>query len=273
MGHIEEHNARKVAQKHTDASKQHLNKFSLLKQYSSFTEAIEAKISELATKQKRKVRSDAVVLVDIVLVASPEFFRPNDVNRWGHYEEDKLEAYKKASYDWLKKEFGDRLISVSLHVDEATPHIHANVVPVTPDGRLSAKDMFDKFKLSKLQDSYAEAMKHLNLQRGDKKTAHTARKEEYYRQNRELKEEVQQTKEENRSLKKYISDSFKSLQNNVKSFASKFSTSTDTLQDKKASTYAESLSVSAEELNRKLVAKLEEAKQADQNDKSFQKLK
>lgn len=273
VGHIENHNGRKVAQKHTDASKQHLNKFLLSKQYSTFTEAINDKIATLATKQKRKVRSDAVVLVDIVLVASPEFFRPEDPKKWGYYEEDKLKAYTEASLKFLKKEFGDRLISVSLHVDEATPHIHANIVPVTADGRLSAKDMFDKFKLSKLQDSYAEAMKSLGLERGDKKTAHTARKEDYYRQNRTLKEEVQQTKEENRSLKAYISTAFSSLQKHVKSFVSNFSSSSDTLQNKTASTYAESLSVSESDLTSRLSAKIEEAKQTDQLDKTAQKLK
>ena len=281
VGHIEEHNARKVAQKHTDASKQHLNKFLLSKQYNSFAEAIDDKISTLATKQKRKVRSDAVVLVDIVLVASPEYFRPNCVDNWGFYEEDKLKAYTQASLEFLKKEYGDRLISVSLHVDEATPHIHANVVPITSDGRLSAKDMFNKFELSKLQDKYAESMKHLGLERGDKKTAHIARKEEYYRQNRTLKEEVkeaqkevEQTQEENRSLKAYISEHFRSLQNHVKSFVSKFSASTDTLQNKTASAYSDSLSVSSADLTSRLRTKLEEAKQTDQLDnETTQKLK
>jgi hypothetical protein len=167
VGHIEEHNKRTVEQKHTDSSKTHLNKWLMTAGYNSLSEAVNDKIATLATKQKRKVRSDAAVLIDMVLIASPEYFR-EDKSKWGEYDQDKLAEYNKASLNFLKKKYGDRLIAVSLHLDEATPHIHASIVPVTSDGRLSAKDMFDKTQLSNLQTEYAEAMQHLGLKRGIK---------------------------------------------------------------------------------------------------------
>ena len=204
VGHIEAHNKRTQAQKHTDASKQHLNRHLKLHNFANFAEAIQSKIETLATKQKRKIRSDAVVLVDVVLIASPEYFRdkPED---WGEYDNQKMIAYSRASLEFLKKEFGNRLISVDLHLDEATPHIHANVVPVTQDGRLSAKEMFGRQQLSDLQTKYAESMKHLGLERGQRNSVKThTESKDYYKQNKTLLNE-------NKALKTVLSNAFEQI--------------------------------------------------------------
>ena len=201
VGHIEAHNKRTQAQRHTDASKQHLNRHLKLHNFDNFAEAIADKIETLATKQIRKVRSDAVVLVDVVLIASPEYFRDN-AEAWGEYDNQKMIAYARASLDFLKKEYGDRLISVDLHLDEATPHIHANVVPITPDGRLSAKELFGRQQLSDLQTKYAESMKHLGLERGQRNSVKThTESKDYYKQHKLLKNE-------NKALKTVLSNAF-----------------------------------------------------------------
>ncbi|WP_410476977.1 plasmid recombination protein [Klebsiella michiganensis] len=47
------------------------------------------------------------------------------------------------------------------------PHMSAFVVPITKDGRLSAKEFIgNRTKMSNDQSSYAEAVKHLGLVRG-----------------------------------------------------------------------------------------------------------
>jgi hypothetical protein len=181
VGHIEEHNKRTVPQKHTDSSKTPLNQWLMTAGFNSLSEAVNDKISTLATKQKRKVRSDATVLVDMVLIASPEYFR-EDKGNWGQYDQEKLVAYSKASLDFLKQKYGDRLIAVALHLDEATPHIHASIVPITEDGRLSGKDMFDKTQLSNLQTEYASAMAPLGLKRGIKGKQEQKDSSDYYKQ-------------------------------------------------------------------------------------------
>ena len=38
----------------------------------------------------------------------------------------------------------ENVINATVHMDEATPHMHLGIVPVTEDGRLSAKDIFTK---------------------------------------------------------------------------------------------------------------------------------
>jgi hypothetical protein len=69
-----------------------------------------------------------------------------------------------------------------LHLDEATPHIHAYLVPLDEKGKLNCRALFgSREKLSKFQDSYALAMAPLGLERGIKgsRATHTEVKEYY----------------------------------------------------------------------------------------------
>ena len=92
------------------------------------SEVVHTKIHSV--EQRRKIRPDAVYAVEILLTASPEYFRPNDPSNYGDYQVDKLDAWAKASQDWLQQEYGDRIVRAELHLDEATPHIHADGVPL-----------------------------------------------------------------------------------------------------------------------------------------------
>ena len=72
---------------------------------------------------------------------------------------------------FLKKELGeDRLISAVVHMDEKTPHMHVSFVPITQDGRLSAKLILGNRKtLTAWQDRYWKHMvsKYPELERGE----------------------------------------------------------------------------------------------------------
>ena len=51
-----------------------------------------------------------------------------------------VRAFFQHAVDFLRNELGeDRLISAVVHMDEKTPHMHVSFVPITKDGRLSAK--------------------------------------------------------------------------------------------------------------------------------------
>ena len=97
---------------------------------------------------KRKVRPDAVKLVEIVVAASPEFTTGGG----------DIEGYLAKASDWLIDKFGrENVASITIHRDETTPHLHALVVPITRDGRLSAKDTLGgREKLSALQTEFNE---------------------------------------------------------------------------------------------------------------------
>lgn len=65
----------------------------------------------------------------IVLSASPEYFRPDDPDAVGTWDEDQLAKWIEATMNQLRQEHGTDLIFAELHLDEDTPHIHAVVAP------------------------------------------------------------------------------------------------------------------------------------------------
>lgn len=65
----------------------------------------------------------------LVLSASPEYFRPDSVDRPGSYDPARVRAWTRETVAWLRKEFGKDAVHIALHLDETTPHIHALVVP------------------------------------------------------------------------------------------------------------------------------------------------
>ncbi|MFS2337143.1 MobV family relaxase, partial [Phocaeicola vulgatus] len=97
---------------------------------------------------------------------------------------ERLTQWMNENYRFVSERFGGRnVVDFTLHMDERTPHIHCVVVPLTVDGRLSAKEvMGDRRKLSELQDCYGKVMQNkFGLQRGIKgSTATHDSVREYY---------------------------------------------------------------------------------------------
>ncbi|MDZ8264262.1 MobV family relaxase [Nostoc sp. ChiQUE01b] len=154
-------------------------------------ELVEAKI---ARTTKNPPRKDAVLCSDIFLSASPEYFRPHDPSKAGEWDDQRMWDFANASKKWLQENYGDKCIRAELHLDEATPHIHAYVVPINDrTKKLSHKEMFGgngrqaSIKMSKLQDSYAAALAPLGISRGVKgsQATHTKVKEYYQAVNSE----------------------------------------------------------------------------------------
>ena len=123
---------------------------------------------EVRSRLPAKVRKNAVVAVEHLLTASPEYFRPHDPRAAGEWDPVRTEAWARRAVDWLRATYGDNLASAVLHLDEATPHIHALVIPKREDGKLDARSLYTPLSLRKLQDSYASAMNPLGLERGIK---------------------------------------------------------------------------------------------------------
>lgn len=111
-----------------------------------------------------KTRKDSVRAIEFLLTASPEFFE--------NASKKTIEDWAKKNREWIREQYGSQnLVSAVLHMDETTPHIHAYVVPVTADGRLSAKDMIGgtRHRHRELWTDYAQAMKEFGLVRGESK--------------------------------------------------------------------------------------------------------
>lgn len=109
------------------------------------------------------IRKDATVAVEMLLTASPEFFLTAS--------QDKQNLWVQKNLAFLKERYGVNLVNAVIHRDEKTPHIHAVIVPITPDGRLNCKSVFgEKKELSQLQSDYANAMRGCGLERGIEKS-------------------------------------------------------------------------------------------------------
>ena len=114
---------------------------------------------------------DTVLCREIVLSASPSYFRPGRETMGGVFEPDKVKAWATASLAWAKRQWADQLASVVLHLDEMTPHLHLLVVPRVKSAagiwKLNSKALFDRERLRELQTSYGAAMAPLGIRRGE----------------------------------------------------------------------------------------------------------
>lgn len=133
-------------------------------------------------------RKNAVLAVEHLLTASPEYFKLNkhqDVGKKPTLRGDVqgYNAFKANAIEWLNERYGkENVVNVTVHLDETTPHIHAIVVPIDNKGKLNARGFFGgRDKMREMQDSYAQKMKPLGLVRGieGSKAQHTTIKEFY----------------------------------------------------------------------------------------------
>lgn len=121
------------------------------------TDEAMGKLRALLPEKRRK---DAVLAVEYVMTASPEWF--------AQATPEQEKAFFQRSLQWLADKYGaDRIITASIHRDEATPHLSAFVVPLTQDKRLSAKEFIgSRDKMRADQSTYAGCVADLGLERG-----------------------------------------------------------------------------------------------------------
>ena len=122
----------------------------------TYTEFINGRIKELGLSP----RKDAVVMNSFVLGSDKTFF--DGLSRVEQYN------FFSDCYKFFAERYGEEnIIAAVVHNDETTPHMHLNLMPVTKDGRLCSKQLFDKPQLQQLQTDFYEAVgKHWGLQRG-----------------------------------------------------------------------------------------------------------
>lgn len=164
---IGSHIDREIGREHTyhnaDPNRRDLNQHFDITKYSKtpLAQAINGRIAEGYTG-KKAIRKDAVRYLSIVMTGTHE-------NMTGIFaDQKKKEDWIQANYQYAAQEFGkENILRFSLHMDEKTPHIHLVVVPLTADGRLSAKErMGDRIEMSAKQDRYAQKMQAFGLERG-----------------------------------------------------------------------------------------------------------
>ena len=139
-----------------DKSRTHLNYHTLPheKKYLAF---IDERIKELALK--RKIKDDAVLITSFILGSDKEFFD-------GISPETQKRFFDDCAEFFAERYGKENVVSAVVHLDESTPHLHLNLMPVT-DGRLCAKVLFDRIALRDLQTDFYETVgKKYGLERG-----------------------------------------------------------------------------------------------------------
>jgi predicted nucleic acid-binding Zn-ribbon protein len=230
IGAIGIHNSRGYTQEnlpeHIDLSRSHLNKILVGPAVAEIPAAMKEAIAGIPVARKMADPSKDLVMAECLLSASPEFFQ----------QKGATEKWTRQSVKWLKSEFGDKLLSAVLHMDEQTPHIHAvirvdeekqRVHPVTKElmpakrvlcysekfmdrkevltkARVEGRSHLDT-KLGRFQTRYAESVSSLGLSRGresartqEKDLKHTSTQE--WRDMQQLRKQVKQLKKEETQL-------------------------------------------------------------------------
>ena len=162
IGHIESHNERTkekyASNPDVDTSRSHLN-FHLVTPQRKYRAEAEKQIAEAGCR----TRSDSVRVVEVLVTASPEFFKGK--------KKSEIRAYFSEALDFIRQnQKPETMISAVVHMDEKTPHMHLSFVPLTEDGRLSAKEIVgNKKKLTWWQDELWKHMvkKYPDLERGE----------------------------------------------------------------------------------------------------------
>ena len=162
IGHIESHNERTkekyASNPDIDTSRSHLN-FHLVSPERKYRAEAEKQIAEAGCR----TRSDSVRVVEVLVTASPEFFKGK--------KKAEVRAYFNEALDFIQRhQSKDTIISAVVHMDEKTPHMHLCFVPLTEDKRLSAKEIVgNKKKLTWWQDEFWKHMvgKYPDLERGE----------------------------------------------------------------------------------------------------------
>ena len=162
IGRIEAHNERTkenyASNPDVDTERSKYN-FHLVKPNGKYRAEAEKQIAEVGCR----TRTDSVRVVETLITASPEFFKDKKKAQIKEYFEHALNFI-------LKHVPKERIISAVIHVDEKTPHMHLSFVPITDDGRLSAKDIVgNRKKLTWWQDEFWKHMvkKYPDMERGE----------------------------------------------------------------------------------------------------------
>ena len=132
---------------------------------------------------KRKITNDQVRVIRTVLSGTHE-------DMMNIAEKGQLDNWCNDSLMWLQDTFGkENVVSVVLHMDEHTPHLHASIVPIVTGERRKAKnktaeegkrtyrkkanavrlctdDVLNRDKMIGYHDSYAQAISKYGLKRG-----------------------------------------------------------------------------------------------------------
>jgi len=131
----------------------------------NFGGTVSESMARFSGKLPGKIRSNAVMAVELVMTASPDFN-----GDW--------KGYLKGCDEWAMGLFGaENLVHIAHHFDESTPHAHLVFTPLK-DGKLNANHFIggSRDRMVELQEDFYEKVgKRFDLERGQSKSETKAR--------------------------------------------------------------------------------------------------
>lgn len=158
-----------------------------------YARAVQNRIDDLLLA--KAVRRDAVHMCGLIVSSDREFFwrlGPEETRRF-------FEESKAFLTEFVGKE---NVISAMVHMDEKTPHMHFLHVPVTKDGRLNAKGIYNRDSLKMLQTEFHRHLhnKGFAIQRGVEQEPGAKKKHLDTREFKQQQEELNGMRAEMREL-------------------------------------------------------------------------
>lgn len=115
-----------------------------------------------------------------------------------------IELFFKTAAEHLSERYGPRnTVAAKVHMDETTPHMHFTFVPLTADGRLSAKEITSRSNLRSLQEDLPKILQAagFNIQRGIENSPNRHKTKQQY-----IHESAVKEAEQSQSLQEPVSD-------------------------------------------------------------------
>ena len=138
-----------------------------------------------AYKGKKAIRKDAVRMCEMLFTSDGEFFSRISGQEQRQFFID--------CFEFAAQRYGrENIIAATVHLDEATPHLHLDFVPLTPDGRLSAKEVLgNRPQLQQLQDDFFSAVSSkYGLERGQRADIENKERPRKHLETAEYKEKI-----------------------------------------------------------------------------------
>lgn len=212
----------------------------VLKESSNWLQDINKEIQAAGAK----TRSNSVLALDTIYTASPEFFQGKTNAENDKFFQDCLKFHESR--------FG-HIISAVIHYDETTPHLHIISVPLTQDGRLSARDVIgNKAKMSKTQDAFFEQVgRGYGLERGihidgQEKRQHISAQEHELR---EIKQKIARGQERLEAVE-HSEETARTRAQKARQTATELQKQVQALQEERAKQYNSLKMLSASKINR-----------------------
>lgn len=224
LNSIAKHIERTTQPENADPARTHLNRYGLVEYPDGITglaAAVEHRIANAGIT--RKISDRQVRCLNMVMTSDNEGMQKI-------IDDGKLDQWVADNIKWARDTFGsDNVVGAALHMDERTPHLHIAVVPIVTAERkkkareatvkkryrtkaanrprLCADDVMERGKMSRYQDTYAEAMARYGLERGIRGSeARHIGQHEYYRdcmvRKKGLEEEIGNLSTEKKKLDK-----------------------------------------------------------------------